>query len=218
MTALNAPLSDVEIRVLGALIEKAMSTPDYYPLSLNALTNACNQSSNRDPIVAYEEATVSHALDDLRRRSLVRSIKRADSRVTKFQHLIEETLNLDAREMALLCTLMLRGPQTVAELKTRTARLTDVGGLSDVESVLTQLMERAAGALATRLPRRPGQKEGRYAHLLGGDVTYDEPDPVPTDKAADDDRISALETATQELKDEVADLRAQLEAFRKQFE
>lgn len=215
----ETPLDEVEVRVLGALIEKAMSTPDYYPLSLNALTNACNQSSNRDPIVKYDEEKVSHALDALRRRALVRSIKRADSRVTKYQHLVDETLSLDAPETALLCTLMLRGPQTLSELKTRSARLCDTGDATAIENILTNLVERPAGALVTRLPRHTGQKEIRYAHLLSGDVSYHAPDPVPAVTPADDtDRIASLEAATEELKREIADLRAQLEAFRKQFE
>src|SRR5262245_13376863 len=123
------PLSDVDARVFGSLIEKQMTTPDYYPLSLNALTNACNQTSNREPVVQYDEATVTRYLDNLRRRALVRAIKRSDSRVTKFQHLADETLSTEPREAAVLCVLLLRGPQTVGELKTRTNRLFEFASL-----------------------------------------------------------------------------------------
>jgi len=211
-------LTDVEVRVLGSLIEKEMTTPEYYPLSLNALTNACNQTSNRDPVVSYDDDAVTHAIESLRRRSLVRAIKRSDSRVTKYNHLAGETMNLDARESAVLCVLMLRGPQTVAEVKTRSARLKESESPGDVEATLNALIARDSGALVIRLPRRAGQKELRYAHLLSGDVTFEAPDAAVPRVAADPERIAALEETTEELRREVLDLRAQLEAFRRQFE
>jgi uncharacterized protein YceH (UPF0502 family) len=223
---LNDLLTDVEVRVLGSLIEKEMTTPDYYPLSLNALTNACNQTSNRDPVVHYDEGTVARAIETLRVRSLVRAVQQSGSRVTKYRHLVGETMGLTARYAAVLGVLMLRGPQTVAELRTRASRLADFESLDEVESALHALMERQPSALVTRLPRRPGQKETRYAHLLAGEVTYDVPDaPEESDthahaspRGAQSGRLSALEVEVQELRKDLADLRAQLEEFRKQFE
>ena len=215
---MDEPLTDVDVRVLGALIEKEKTTPDYYPLSLNALMNACNQSSNREPVVHFGEETVAHGIESLRKRGLVRAIKRVDSRVTKFQHLVDEKMNLDVPELAVLCVLMLRGPQTIGELKTRSARLTGSESLTDIETVLTALLARKEPALVAHLPRRGGQKEVRYAHLLGNEVTFDAPDPATVRVQADSERIGALEEAMEELKKEVSDMRTELEAFRKQFE
>ena len=215
---MDDPLTDVEVRVLGSLIEKAMTTPDYYPLSLNALTNACNQTSNRDPVVQLDEETVKRGVDGLRKRSLVRSTQGIDSRVMKYRHLVSETMSLDARQTALLCVLMLRGPQTLAELRTRGSRLVSFESLEDVEKTLNELIAWEPAALVVRLPRRAGQKEARYAHLLSGDVTVDTPEPVVVRAPADADRIGALEEAMEELRKEVTDLRTQLESFRKQFE
>ncbi|MCC6317692.1 MAG: DUF480 domain-containing protein [Gemmatimonadaceae bacterium] len=163
------PLTDVQVRVLGALIEKALATPDYYPLSLNALTVACNQSSNRDPVVHYEESEVLAAIDGLRRRSLVRAIQRVDSRVMKYQHLLAEAWNLEAGELALLGVLALRGAQTGAELRTRTARLHAFADGEAVDQALHNLAEREGSPLVRRLDRRAGQKEARYTHLLAGE-------------------------------------------------
>ncbi len=212
------PLTDVDVRVLGSLIEKERTTPEYYPLSINALINACNQTSNRDPVVHFDEETVARSIESLRRRSLVRAIKGIDSRVTKFQHLVPETMDLDAREVALLCVLMLRGPQTTGELKNRSARLSAFDSLADIETVLNGLIERVGPAYVVRLPRRSGQKEVRYAHLLSGDVTYETPDPTAMRVQTETERIGTLEEEMAELKKDVSDLRAQLEAFRKQFE
>ena len=214
-------LTDVEIRVLGSLIEKEMTTPDYYPLSLNALTSACNQSSNREPIVHYDEATVAGAIESLRKRSLVRVVQQSGSRVFKYRHLVNETLGLVSRQAAVIDVLMLRGPQTLGELKTRASRLAAFESLDDVETALEQLIARSPSPLATPLERRPGQKEVRYAHLLSGVPTFDAVDPPestapPGPRGAD--RIAALEATVAELRGEVADLRGQLEAFRKQFE
>ena len=221
MSLVDNPLTDVETRVLGSLIEKEMTTPDHYPLSLNALTNACNQSSNREPVVQYDEHTVARAVETLRVRALVRAIQQSGSRVTKYRHLVGEAMGLIARQEAVLCVLMLRGPQTLAELRTRSSRLATFESLDDVETSLNQLIAREPSALAVRLPRRPGQKEARYAHLLSGEVSFDTPDApddVPTRAAAGHDRIGALEASVDELRKEVVDLRNQLDSFRKQFE
>ncbi len=215
-------LTAVEVRVLGALIEKELTTPDYYPLSLNALTNACNQSSNRDPVVHYEESTVAGAIESLRKRSLVRVVQQSGSRVFKYRHLVNETLGLVARQTAVLGVLMLRGPQTLGEVKTRASRLATFERLEDIDTALEQLMARTPSALATRLERRPGQKEVRYAHLLAGEVTYegtDDAEPATESRReAASGRIDALESAVEGLRQEMTDLRNQLEAFRKQFE
>ena len=212
------PLNAAEARVLGSLIEKQMTTPDYYPLSLNALTNACNQSSNREPVVEYDENTVAHAVESLRRRSLVRAIQQSGSRVTKYRHLVNETMGVISRQAAVLGVLMLRGPQTLAELRTRTDRLVGFESLDEVETTLNQLISREPKPLVVLLPRRPGQKELRYAHLLAGEVSFDTPDAMPVRREASPDRIAVLEASIEELRKEVADLRTQLDEFRKQFE
>jgi uncharacterized protein YceH (UPF0502 family) len=213
-------LTDVEVRVLGSLIEKEMTTPDYYPMSLNALTNACNQSTNREPVVHYDEGTVAGAIESLRKRSLVRVVQQSGSRVFKYRHLVNETLGLVAKQAAVLDVMMLRGPQTLGELKTRASRLAAFDSLDDVDTALEQLISRTPSPLATALERRPGQKEVRYGHLLAGEPTFDASDtPEPaTTGARGPDRIAMLEGAVEELRKEVADLRSQLEAFRKQFE
>jgi uncharacterized protein YceH (UPF0502 family) len=216
------PLDAIDVRVLGALIEKELTTPENYPLSLNALRLACNQSSNRDPVMQLDDATVLAATDRLRRQSLVRALQKSDSRVMKYSHLIGESMELDAHEIAVLCVLMLRGPQTAGELKIRTQRLVPSGTTPVGEETLSGLMARAAGPLVTRLPRQPGQKEARYAHLLSGgvaaDATVETHAAAPVAAPAEGDRITALETAMHELRSELADMSRQLDSFRKQFE
>jgi uncharacterized protein YceH (UPF0502 family) len=217
----DSPLSEIETRIIGSLIEKELTTPDYYPLSLNALTTACNQTSNRDPIAHYAEDAIAHAIEPLRRRSLVRVVQQSGSRVFKYKHLINETLGLVSRQTAVLCVMMLRGPQTLGELKTRTARMAEFDSLDDVETAVEQLINREPEPLAARLTRRPGQKEDRYAHLLAGEVTYEVPDHPSPARSPDEgrpDRIAALEQTVEALRKEVTELRGQLEAFRKQFE
>ena len=215
-------LTAVEVRVLGSLIEKELTTPDHYPLSLNALTNACNQSTNREPVVHYEESTVGGAIESLRRRSLVRVVQQSGSRVFKYRHLVNETLGLVVRQTAVLDILMLRGPQTLGELKTRASRLTEFESLDDVETAVNQLVARSPAPLAARLERRPGQREARYAHLLAGEVMYDQPDAPESHgeprRESSAGRIEALESAVEDLRGEIRELRGQLEAFRKQFE
>ena len=211
-------LEPVAVRVIGALIEKELSTPDHYPLSLNALTSACNQSSNRDPVMSLEESTVSQAIDTLRRQGLVRSIQAIGSRVPKYSHLLAEAGELSRAELAVLCVLTLRGLQTQAEVRSRAARLVPDDDSTGLDAALESLIARQPQPIVTRLARRPGQKEARHAHLLAGEVaeaTDDQPQPIP---APNTDRIAALEELAHELSREVADLRSQLAAFRKQFE
>lgn len=225
-------LKDADVRVLGALIEKQVTTPDYYPLSLNALVAACNQSSNRFPVVNYDEATVLEAIQHLRRASLVRGIQRIDSRVTKYEHVTGDTLDLSTNEVGIMCVLMLRGPNTLGELRTRAERLAKFESLADVETTLDGLIDREKDPLVTRLPRKPGQKEVRYAHLLSGPfsdiapevagpATHGAPAAAGNSSAGNDhsgDRIAALEETVAQLRNEISDLRRQLEEFSKQFE
>ncbi len=204
-TELTAP----EQRVLGCLIEKRWTTPEQYPLSLNALRLACNQTTNRDPVVDYDEPTVRDAADRLQRYGLARLASGHGSRATKYRHLAEETLGLGREELAILAVLLLRGPQTQGELKTRTERMAQLPTLEDVEGVLRRLIDRR---YAVRLERRPGQKEERFAHLLGeAEAPTHEPLPAPADSAADGDlaaRVAALEAAVTSLRSELSALRA----------
>ena len=205
-------LSETEVRVLGALIEKEITTPDYYPLSLNALMTACNQSSNRDPVVDYDESTVADAAERLREKKLVHRFDRGESRVIKYRHVAYETMNMGRPAIAVICVLMLRGPQTVGEIRTRSNRLYDFTSLQDVEMTLESLSSRE-NPLVVRLPRQAGQKEVRYAHLLSGEVKLPEPEyqPAPERQEPAFERIEKLER-------EVEDLKRQFEQFRKQFE
>jgi uncharacterized protein YceH (UPF0502 family) len=195
-------LDPVEIRVLGCLVEKQRTTPDVYPLSLNALRAACNQSTNRDPVVAYDEPTIRSALDRLSRRGWVRLASGPGSRAVKFRHLLDDALDLPDPELALLTVLILRGAQTPGELKQRTERLYPFESLAGVEQTLTELISRE---LVARQTRRPGQKEQRYAHLLGegGEVDAGPLVPEPAD-----DRIGRLEERVARLEEELAALRA----------
>jgi uncharacterized protein YceH (UPF0502 family) len=201
----------VELRVLGCLIEKQRTTPDQYPLSLNALRLACNQSTNREPVVDYDDATVRRGLDRLARRGWTRLASGPGSRAAKFRHLFDEALRLDDGEISLLAVLMLRGPQTPGELKQRTERLHRFEGLAELETVLERLRERE---LVERLPRRPGQKEERYAHLLGTDsAPAAEPAAAPAPEAGELSGPIRVDRLT-ELEDTVASLREQVEALR----
>jgi len=214
-------LDEVEVRVLGALLEKERTTPEYYPLSLNALINACNQKSNRDPVMALDESAVRSALESLNQKNLAGQASSADSRVSKYIHHLQEVFNFDRRESAVLCVLLLRGPQTPGELRGRTERMYQFDDLSVVESALHRLMEREP-PLVMKLARQPGTKESRYAHLLSGELeewsALAEPQPVASTAGQDDDRITHLEVEVQSLRKEVAELRQQLDDFRKQFE
>jgi uncharacterized protein YceH (UPF0502 family) len=192
----------VEIRVLGCLIEKQRTTPDVYPLSLNALRLACNQSTNRDPVVEYDDPTIRSALDGLARRGWARLASGRGSRAVKFRHLFDEALDLSEAEISLLAVLMLRGPQTPGELKNRSERLWRFADRDELERSLAALAERE---LVVRLSRRPGQKEERYAQLLGGEAPADDVGPP-----ASDNRLAALEDEVAALREEVAALRAEL--------
>jgi uncharacterized protein YceH (UPF0502 family) len=192
---------DVELRVLGCLIEKQRTTPDIYPLSLNSLRLACNQSTNRDPVVEYDEVTIRAALDRLSRRRWVRLASGAGSRAVKYRHLLDEALELSEPELSLLAVLMLRGPQTPGELKSRTERLSHFGSPVEVVEVLQGLIDRE---LARRQERRPGQKEERYEQLLGGEAAES---PTPVEEA---DRLDGLEQRVDRLEAELASLRESL--------
>jgi len=214
-------LNPVEARVLGCLIEKELATPEYYPLTLNALTNACNQKSNRDPLMALVDADVVRALDSLRFQRLAHQSAEG-VRAAKYCHNLEGLLRLEPQELALLAELLLRGPQTVGELRGRAERMAPLEELSTVEALLTSLAERE-NPLVTRLPRQPGRKEQRFAHLLCGapEVSDDSsapPEPARLQVMAENERLAALATEVAELRAEVAELRAQLATFRAQFE
>ena len=210
-------LNSVEARVLGALIEKDITTPDYYPLSLNALVNACNQKNNREPVMALDENAVRDALGGLQEVNLAGPARGADSRVAKYEHRLQEVFNLLRGETAVLCVLLLRGPQTPGELRGRTERMHQFEDLEAVQASLQKLMQREP-PLATVLPRQPGTKELRYAHLLSGEI--DSPHlATPLIHAADkDDRIGQLEQQLADLQREVSELKQMFEGFRKQFE
>jgi len=220
-------LDAVETRVLGALIEKEITTPDYYPLSLNALVNACNQKSNRDPVMELDESSVRTALRSLDDKALARSAVAGDSRVAKYEHQLQEAFNFTRPEMAVLCELMLRGPQTPGELRGRASRLHPFEDLSAVHSALQRLMHRDP-PLAKLLARQPGTKEARYAQLLSGDVpdgasAPDAPEsPVQTASSsrghAADDRLAPIEEEIAAIKNEIAQLKQQFAEFRKQFD
>ena len=212
-----ATLDAVAVRVLGSLIEKQITTPDNYPLTLNALTAACNQTSNRDPVLHLDEATVSRGLDDLARRNLARAVQRSDSRVKRYRHLLSETLHLHATETVVMCVLMLRGAQTTGEIRTRTARLCEFPDLAHVELTLQSLMT-LSPPLVAQLPRRPGQKEVRYAHLFSGEPEIDATDEIVMEEPAETSRMEALEHEVAALRAEVAALRAQVEEFRRAFQ
>ncbi len=203
-----------EVRVLGVLLEKEITTPEYYPLSLNALVNACNQKSNRDPVVNFDEETVDQALQLLRNKGLLLAISGAGSRVPKYGHRLSEKLNLGRRETALLCELMLRGPQTLGELRTRAERMHRFDDLAEVETVLERM-----GELVVRLPRRPGEKEARYAHTLAGPPAEAGEGPVEAEPTAlRVDRVGQLEEEVRRLTGEMDELKRQFADFRRQFE
>ena len=216
---MNIILNATEARVLGALIEKDITTPDYYPLSLNALVNACNQKNNREPVTNFDEETVRLALRNLSDKRLAGPAGGADGRVTKYEHRVQEVFNFTRQETALICVLLLRGPQTPGELRGRTERMYQFEHLDDVLSGLQQLMRREP-PLAKALGRRPGTKEVRYAHLLSGDVDAWEPqaETASSSVSADAERLIQLEEQVATLRSEVAELKQQMAEFRKQFE
>ena len=214
-------LNEVECRVLGSLVEKESTTPEYYPLSLNALVNACNQKSNRDPVMNLDEGAVREALHSLEGQALVRSVSPADSRVTKYEHRLQEAFNFYRHETAILCLLLLRGPQTPGELRSRSERLHAFEDLGAVQSSLQHLMTREP-PLVKALPRQPGTKETRYAHLLSGDVAHanfgSKEESDAGGSPVDGERVTKLEEEIAALREEVADIKQQFALFRKQFE
>jgi len=219
--ATNVVLTDNEARVLGSLVEKDITTPDYYPLTLNALVNACNQKSNRDPVMNLNDELVRQALHSLNEKGLAGTASSADSRVPKYEHRMQEAFNFTRRETAVMCVLMLRGPQTPGELRGRTERMHRFEDLTDVQSTLQKLMTREE-QLVKILPRQPGTKEARYAHLLCGVKSeWDAPPPAVEVRAADgsdNERIVRLEETVEALKKDIDELKQELAGFRKQFE
>ena len=197
-------LSPEEVRVLGCLLEKQRTTPDTYPLSLNALRAACNQSTNRDPVVRYDETTIRDALDRLRRRGFTRLTSYHGSRTAKYRHLLDEALPITQEEQAVLAVMMLRGPQTPGELMQRTERLFHFPDSAALHAVVERLIERE---LAARYDRRPGQREERYGHLLGADAEEPAPPPQAAPAAHEESRLDRLEREVAELRAEVAALR-----------
>jgi uncharacterized protein YceH (UPF0502 family) len=233
-------LTEIETRVLGSLIEKDITTPDYYPLSLNALVNACNQKNNRDPVMTLDEESVRTSLSSLQERRLAGPASGADSRVTKYEHRLQEVFNFDRREIAVLCVLLLRGPQTPGELRTRTERMYHFEALDDVVSTLDRLSQREP-PLAAILARQPGTKESRYMHLFSGEPpaqdvaralpsTRSEPalslskgQALPANlttgsTSSTSDRLAKLEEEVALLRSELSEVQQQLASFRKQFE
>jgi len=217
MTSLNP----VEIRVLGCLAEKELATPEYYPLTLNALLNACNQKSNRDPVVQFDEMTVAAALESLRPIGLVTQSAEG-GRVAKYCHNLDGKLKLDPAELAVMAELLLRGPQTPGELRQRASRMTPLESLQQVEDLLEDLLSRDEPVLV-RLPRQPGRKEHRFAQLLGGEPAIEDPTfPAPPiavrQVQADNERLADLERQVAEMQADLADLRRELQQFRQEFE
>ena len=217
-------LTETEVRVLGSLIEKDITTPDYYPLSLNALVNACNQKNNRDPVMTLNEDAVREALDSLQAKRLAGPAGGADSRVSKYEHRLQEVFNFDRREMALVCVLLLRGPQTPGELRGRGERMYRFETLDDVQSTLQKLIDRN---LARVLTRQPGTKESRYMHLFSGNIAMESenlqsaPARTTSNSALSgsdtDPKIQELQSEIVTLKQQVAELRRELDEFKRQF-
>jgi len=210
-------LTDIEARVLGSLIEKQVTTPEYYPLTLNALMLACNQKNNRYPVTSYTENQVSEAVERLREKNLSYVFYGSTSRVPKYKHVMPEVMRLSHPEVALMCVLMLRGAQTLGELRGNAARLHDFSGLEEVEQTLNGLITRDEPMVA-RLPRQPGQKEGRFAHLLSGEINLEALAEAERAAAVAPSRRSSLEEKVEALTAEVEKLKEQFEQFRKQFE
>ena len=214
---MDVTLNGIELRVLGSLIEKELTTPEYYPLSLNALVNACNQKSNRDPVMALDDSEVTRALDSLRFKQFA-LVSGAGGRVAKYRHALVEKFRFTPAELALLCELMVRGPQTVGELRTRAERLHAFADLAEVEGVLQDLMDRTP-PLVVRLPRQPGRKEPRYCQLFSGEPDLAELAAAPEPgRSADGERIAQLEQEVAGLREEVAALRQTIAEFKKSFE
>lgn len=222
---MDMALNAIETRILGVLIEKQMATPDYYPLTLNALVNACNQTTNRDPVMSLDQGAVEEALARLRNDRLVLQVKAQGSRALKYEHNMKDVAFFSDREVAILCVLLLRGPQTAGELRSRTGRLAEFHGLAAVEHTLQKLANHESGSFVQRLARRPGHKENRYAHLFGEAAPEFDEDaespatmPMEPEAGADHDRVELLEKKVNDLHAELDELKAQFFEFKRQFE
>jgi uncharacterized protein len=223
-------LTDIEVRVLGSLIEKQVTTPEYYPLTLNSLTLACNQKNNRNPVTSLTETEVDQALTTLRDKNLAYVFHGSNSRVPKYKHVMPEIFHLNPAELAVICVLMLSGAQTVGEIRGRASRLHNFAGLEEVEQTLHSLSTKDPDPLVTKLPRQAGQKEARFAHLLTGEVNVDQiSDESPVSREARSshnsssrpnvsERVTSLEQQVETLGTQVEDLSRQFAEFKKQFE
>ena len=213
-------LTEVEARILGSLVEKQLTTPEYYPLTINGLVTACNQKNNRDPVVNYDEPTVSRAVEVLRDRNLVYVFYGSTSRVPKYKHMLPSVYELEPGEVAVVSVMMLRGPQTLGQLRERTGRLHQFADLGEVQQTLDGLMRREEPVVA-KLPAQPGQKEARFAHLLSGEIDIEELAAAaarPSRGSADTERFDALEQRVAALENEMGAMRQMFDEFRKQFE
>jgi uncharacterized protein len=214
-------LNDAEIRVLGSLIEKQITTPEYYPLTLNALTAACNQKNNRNPVTSLTEAEVERGLDSLREKNLAYVFHGSTSRVPKFKHVAPEVLQLNPAELAVVCVLMLSGPQTVGEIRTRGSRLYEFASLEEVEHTLHELSTRESDPLVTKLPRQAGQKDARFAQLLSGEPKFEASTELSLraiPRKSESERMAHLEEQVNSLTEKINSLIEQFEQFKKQFE
>jgi uncharacterized protein YceH (UPF0502 family) len=216
-------LNETEVRVLGSLIEKQITTPEYYPLTLNALVAACNQKNNRNPVTSLNESEVEEALYSLRDKNLAYVFHGSTSRVPKYKHVVPEVMHLKPAEVAALCVLMLSGPQTIGEIRTRGSRMHEFAGLEEVEETVRTLSTHDGEPLITKLPRQPGQKEARFAHLLAGEPEIEEiaetsaAERAPR-KTSEAERVAKIEEQVQTLIEKVESLANQFEEFKKQFE
>ena len=218
---MSTTLNEIEVRVLGSLVEKQLTTPEYYPLTMNALIAACNQKSNRDPVMSLGEAEIQAAIDRLRDLNLVYLFYGSGSRTVKYKHMLPSVYELDPAGTAIMTVLMLRGPQTIGEIRDRTGRLFDFRDLNEVQAALDELTKRDE-PLILKLERQPGQKEARFAHLLSGEIDVSKL-PVPSERtgggaSASNERIEKLEGEVERLSSELAEFKALFEEFRKQFD
>jgi uncharacterized protein YceH (UPF0502 family) len=218
---MSEKLTETEARIVGCLIEKQLTTPEYYPLTLNALVAACNQKTNREPVVNYSEETVQKALDDLREKNVVYVFYGSTSRVVKYKHILDKVYELDERDVAVVCVLLLRGAQTLGELRERTGRLYEFSGLGEVNETLDGLMKRDEPVVA-KLERQPGQKEVRFAHLLSGEIALANTNDLQKNSGfnnqPEDNRLAKLESEVENLRNELISLQQMFEDFKRQFE
>jgi uncharacterized protein len=219
---LNATLNEYELRALGAMVEKHIATPDYYPMTLNALVNACNQKNHRDPVVSYDESIVAKALDSLREKNLAYVFHGSEARAPKYGHLFPKAFDLSEAETPLMCVLILRGPQTSGELRSRTQHLRSFGSLAEVETLLQGLSLREE-PLIVKLPRQPGSRESRFAHLLGGPVEMEQSEAPPhlapsvLQRHSENDKIAKLEEEIASLRMELSDLKQQFAELKREL-